>query len=272
MLLDLVQSEVAAVLGHQSGAAVDPVRAFKDLGFDSLTAVDLRNRLNRATALTLPATVVFDHPSPSALTAYVREQVLGESGEQDLAPRSARAVVADEPIAIVGMGCRYPGGVASPEALWDLLSASGDAISAFPADRGWDLDGLFDDRGVDRAGSSYVCEGGFLHDAAEFDAGLFGISPREALAMDPQQRLLLETSWEALERAGLDPLSLRGSATGVFAGVSANGYVVGQEDEADSETGGYLLTGSTPSVASGRLSYVLGLEGPAVSVDTACSS
>ncbi|MBL1102706.1 SDR family NAD(P)-dependent oxidoreductase [Streptomyces sp. 205] len=271
VLLDLVQSEVAAVLGHESGAAVDPVRAFKDLGFDSLTAVDLRNRLNRATALTLPATLIFDHPSSSALTAYLRRQVLGESAEQDLVTRSARVVVADEPIAIVGMGCRYPGGVASPEALWDLLSVSGDAISAFPTDRGWDLDGLFDDQGAGRAGSSYVCEGGFLHDAAEFDAGLFGISPREALAMDPQQRLLLETSWEALERTGMDPLSLRGSATGVFAGLMYHDYASRLEGIPE-EVEGLLGNGNAGSVFSGRVSYVFGFEGPAVTVDTACSS
>ncbi|MBL1102707.1 type I polyketide synthase, partial [Streptomyces coffeae] len=270
LLLDLVQSEVAAVLGHQSGAVVDPVRAFKDLGFDSLTAVDLRNRLNRATALTLPATLVFDHPSPSALTAYLRKQVLGESAEQDLVPSSARVVVTDEPIAIVGMGCRYPGGVTSPEALWGLAASGGDGISFFPSDRGWDVERLFDPDG-ERAGSSYVCEGGFLLDAAEFDSGLFGISPREALAMDPQQRLLLETSWEALERAGLDPLSLRGSATGVFAGLMYHDYASRLEGIPE-EVEGLLGNGNAGSVFSGRVSYVFGFEGPAVTVDTACSS
>nr|WP_257231509.1 type I polyketide synthase [Streptomyces sp. Rer75] len=263
MLLDVVQDSVAGVLGHASAAAVDPTRAFKDLGFDSLTAVDLRNRLSGATALHLSATMVFDHPTPASLAGYLREQLLGVVEEQAVEDRPAeRAGAADDPIAIVGMGCRYPGGVTSPETLWELVDSGGDGMSPLPVDRGWDTQVLEDIAAV----------GGFVEDATEFDAELFGISPREALAMDPQQRLLLETSWEALERAGIDPLSLRGSQTGVFAGVSANGYASGQEDEQDTETEGYLLTGSTPSVASGRLSYVLGLEGPAVSVDTACSS
>ncbi|MFJ1749731.1 type I polyketide synthase [Streptomyces sp. NPDC088116] len=267
MLLDVVQTSVAGVLGHASGAAVDPTRAFKDLGFDSLTAVDLRNRLNSATALNLPATMVFDHPTPASLAGYMREQLLGAVADQTVdqaveARAAVRADVADDPIAIVGMGCRYPGGITSPETLWDLVDSGRDGMSPLPVDRGWNEQVLQDIATV----------GGFVPEATEFDAELFGISPREALAMDPQQRLLLETSWEALERAGIDPLSLRGSATGVFAGISANGYASGQEDESDPETDGYLLTGSTPSVASGRLSYVLGLEGPAVSVDTACSS
>ncbi|MDG9715510.1 type I polyketide synthase [Streptomyces sp. DH24] len=265
-LLDLVRTQVAAVLGHASPAAVDPERAFKDLGFDSLTAVDLRNRLGSATGVTLPVTVIFDHPTPAGLATWLREKLTGAPAEgtgegRDTTTPSAPA--ADEPIAVVGMGCRYPGGVDSPEALWDLVTTGGDGIAPFPLDRGWNT----------RALDGVAAVGGFVDGATEFDAELFGISPREALAMDPQQRLLLETAWEALERAGIDPLSLKGSATGVYAGVSANGYASGQEDDdADPETDGYLLTGSTPSVASGRLSYVFGLEGPAVSVDTACSS
>ncbi|MEU1807091.1 SDR family NAD(P)-dependent oxidoreductase, partial [Streptomyces sp. NPDC019937] len=262
LLLELVQTEVAGVLGHASGAAIDPARAFKDLGFDSLTAVDLRNRMNAATGLRLPATLTFDHPTPSALAGYLREEVLGAAIEPTGTPAVPVPVgAADEQIVIVGMGCRFPGGVTSPESLWDLVASAGDGITPFPADRGWDAQALHDIAAV----------GGFVQDAGDFDAELFGISPREALAMDPQQRLLLETSWEALERAGIDPQSLRGSATGVFAGVSANGYG-GHLHEAGAESEGYLLTGATPSVASGRLSYALGLEGPAVSVDTACSS
>ncbi|MER6016431.1 type I polyketide synthase [Streptomyces bluensis] len=266
-LLDLVQAQVAAVLGHASAGSVDASRAFKDLGFDSLTAVDLRNRLGSATGITLPVTVIFDHPTPAALAASLREQLVGapadNPAEETEGTARRSAVPADEPIAVIGMGCRYPGGVDSPEALWSLVAEGGDGITPFPLDRGWNMKTL---EGV-------AAVGGFIDGATEFDAELFGISPREALAMDPQQRLLLETAWEALERAGIDPLSLQGSATGVYAGVSANGYASGQEDgDADPETDGYLLTGSTPSVASGRLSYVFGLEGPAVSVDTACSS
>ncbi|UOX89175.1 type I polyketide synthase [Amycolatopsis sp. FBCC-B4732] len=257
LLSDVVSTHVAAVLGHGSAAAVDLDGAFKDLGFDSLTAVELRNRLGGATGLRLPATLIFDYPSPAALVEHLVTELGGAAAPVVPVTTSAPA---DEPLAIIGMSCRYPGGVGSPEEFWELIAAGRDGISGFPTDRGWDL-----------PETDFVPEGGFLYDADRFDPEFFGISPREAMAIDPQHRLLLETAWESFERAGIDPGSVKGSRTGVFAGLMYHDYVSRLTAVPD-DLAGYLGNGSAGSVASGRVAYTFGLEGPAVTIDTACSS
>ncbi|WP_168712305.1 type I polyketide synthase [Streptomyces sp. A1277] len=266
VLLDLVRTRAAAVLGYEEAEAVPARTPFKDIGFDSQSLLRLSGRVATDLAVDLPGTVLFDHPTPERLAAYLLEAVHG----RPVAPAAPEPVrtAADEPLAIVGMACRLPGEVDGPDALWKLLVAGGDAIGPLPADRGWDVDALYDPD-PDRPGTSYVRAGGFLGTAAEFDHEFFGISAREALAMDPQQRLLMQTAWAAFENAGLLPDDLKGSDTGVFAGVMPSDYV--SSDSLPDELVGYQVTGGAPSVASGRLAYHFGFTGPAVSIDTACS-
>ncbi|MFD7506106.1 SDR family NAD(P)-dependent oxidoreductase [Streptomyces sp. NPDC059850] len=254
-LQTLVRAQAAMTLGYAGPQDVDPERAFRDLGVDSLAAMELRNALGQTTGLRLPVTLVFDYPTPAVLARHLLDELSGTVHEGHVTP-VAPPGDGDDPIAIIGMACRYPGGVASPEDLWRLVDDGTDAISAFPDNRGWNLERIYDPTAT-RPRTTYVDQGGFLYGAAEFDPAFFGIAPNEAMVMDPQQRLLLETSWEVLERAGIDPTTLKGSPTGVFAGMMYHDY---------------SQNSSTGAIVSGRVAYTLGLEGPAVTVDTACSS
>ncbi|MFC4068634.1 alpha/beta fold hydrolase [Actinoplanes subglobosus] len=255
----LVRAEVAALCGPVTDLDV----AFADLGLTSMGAMTIWNRLSRRTGLRLPATLLWDHPSPAALITWLDARLAGAATATGRTSRPRT-----EPVAIVAVACRYPGGVRSPEDLWRLIDGEVDATGEFPTDRGWDVDGLYDPD-PDRLGTTVTRRGAFLYDVADFDPAFFGISPREALATDPQQRLLLEVAWEAFERAGIPAPSLRDSDTGVFVGLMPSDY--GPRREAH-ELESHLAIGSTGSLASGRIAYTLGLRGPSLTIDTACSS
>ena len=261
-LVALVQEVVTEVRGVADMAAISAAQAL--MGIDSLMAVEVSRRLSARAETTLPITLVFDYPTPEAIAELLLRQLFAEL---DATVRSAATPwrVRDEPIAIVAMSCRTPGGGEDLEGYWALLVEGQDAIGPFPAR--WDRDALYDPSPQAR-GKSYVREGGFLRNVDQFDADFFGIAPREAVSMDPQQRLMLEVVWEVLERAGIRPQALNESSTGVYLGSMGSDYGQGSLESLD----GYVETGQASSVLSGRVSYALGLQGPAMTVDTACSS
>jgi len=269
----VISAQIAAVTGRRDTGDLDGTATFGQLGLTSVGLLELHRRLQSATGVPLPTTFAFDHPTPDALRTHIASLI--EDGEaqdvtveETVAREEEESGEAPDAIAVVGMACRYPGGVRTPDDLWEMVTAGTDAVSAFPDDRGWTTEGLFPPGDT---GLSGAAQGGFLVGMADFDPSFFGISDTEALAMDPQQRLLLETAWEALERAGIDPLSMRGSACGVFMGIAMQDYRPGTSDGPD-ELAGYRLTGAAPSLAAGRVAYFLGTHGPAMTLDTACSS
>lgn len=268
-LLQLVREQAAEVLGYRDPSELDTERAFRDLGFDSVTVVDLKRRLTQATGVSLSVASLFSHPSVAELALHLAGEfgVTEDSDTAESAPAGHARV--NEPLAVVGMACRLPGDIDSPEGLWHLLEQGGEVVGPMPTNRGWDLSRFNPDTSV--AGTFNARGGSFLAHPEEFDAGFFGISPREAITMDPQQRLLLEVSWEAIESAGIAPAELRGTDTGVFLGSSYNDYG-SRVAVPSSEHEGYLALGSAGSVASGRVAYLFGLTGPALTIDTACSS
>lgn len=271
ILLDLIVREARNV--RQVPLAPD-TRAFAEAGFSSLELVEFIQAISAATGLDLPTTILYDHASPNALIAHLRLELgldlAADAVDADAARTAARPADTYEPIAILGMACRYPGGVSSPDALWDLVRSGRSAVGEYPTDRSWDTTALYDpEPGTLGRISSRM--GGFLEDAPQFDATFFGIAPREAAAMEPQQRLLLETAWEAIERAGIDPAACKGRNIGVFAGVIAMEYGPPLQRTAQ-DAAGYAFLGTAGCVASGRIAYALGLEGPALTIDTACSS
>jgi len=279
LLLQAVREQAADVLGHPV-EVVEPAAALRELGLDSIVAVDVRNRLARLTGLRLPASLVFDHPTPQALARFL-DGALTDTPEPAVAtietpftamekPAAAEPDSTDDPVVIVGMACRLPGGVDTPDKLWQVVTDGADVVGPAPTDRGWE--------GLDLARIlaapeeiRFLEHGGFLRDVADFDPEFFGIEPAEAAAMDPQQRLLLELAWEALERSGQAGRTLRGSSTGVFVGTFFQGYA-STNRQPPKALRPYLAGGSAPAIASGRLAYALGVEGPTFTVDTGCSS
>ncbi len=279
--LAFVREQVAAVLGLPADRLPEPDRGLQELGLDSLSGLELRDRLERATGLTLPATLALENPTPSALAASLLKGLEDRPAASPKPVAPARARVSEtkaaplspgpevhEPIAIVGLSCRFPGGV-TPETFWELLDSGRDAVGPIPTER-WDVARFHGSAGP---GRSRAARGAFLDDVAGFDAGFFHLSGREADALDPQQRLLLEVAWEALERSGLSPDSLKGTRTGVFVGITSHDYADRQIARGRAElVDAYFGSGNTACFAAGRLSYLLGLEGPSLAIDTACSA
>ncbi|CAM5716291.1 Polyketide synthase OS=Streptomyces fumanus OX=67302 GN=GCM10018772_62320 PE=4 SV=1 [Streptomyces fumanus] len=269
-VLELVREQAAAVLGHADGDAVGAGRLFRELGFDSLSSVELRNRLSSVTGLRLPVGLVYDHPTPQAMAAYLRTRLAGDAPEAAVPGAVTGADRADDPVVVVGMSCRLPGGIGSPDELWELLLSGGDAIGPVPDDRGWDLDRMASWNGALR-GVGLLAEGGFLTGASGFDPAFFDMSPEEALVVDPQQRLLLELAWEAWERAGEDPRRMRGSRTGVYVGTFTQNYVSDLRQVPEASVP-YVSSGAGSPFACARVAYTFGLRGPTLAVDTGCSS
>ncbi|GAQ52705.1 type I polyketide synthase [Streptomyces acidiscabies] len=268
VLLDLLKEEIARTT--DSGGHVDVQAPWRRLGVYRDVAQRLRDRVAEATGLRIPATALFDYPTPLAFAEYLTGRLTGAARPRQAGATDAYDTRDTDPVVIVGLGCRLPGGADSPEALWRLVDEGRDAIAGLPEDRGWDLAGLYDPD-PQQHGTAYTRYGGFLTGVGDFDPGFFGIGPREATALDPQQRLMLEISWEAMERAGIDPHTLRGTNTGVFTGVSLQDYGPAWH-EAPEEAQGQLLTGNALGVVSGRIAYTYGFEGPALTIDTQCSS
>ncbi|HRI69317.1 MAG TPA: type I polyketide synthase, partial [Polyangium sp.] len=268
VILDMVRAETAAVLGHSDVARIPADAGFMNLGLDSLTSIELRRRLQQITGLPLPATIAFDHPSPGHIATFLLDKLAPDAQRESAMVHAPRRGEKDESIAIVGIALNLPGGAKNLDELWSVLANSLDAVRPVPAHR-WDADAFYDPN-PETSGKSYVREAAFLDHVDLFDAAFFGISPREATYLDPQQRLLLEAAWHAFENAGIVPGSLVNSATGVFVGVSSNGYALQQGLAADAPV--YAATGTQLSFTAGRIAYSLGLQGPALSVDTACSS